>query len=177
MDAAARSLLGQLIARLSAVGVTARFEPAEKLHITLAFLGWVDAAQLAEIKETLADVTAGHEMFGLRLDRISAFPSERRPRVIWVGAYKTDKRYKALSDDLRTRFGALGFAFKTDAVAHVTLCRLKHSDAPLAQISDFSPIGVSVREIALFQSLQAAHTTRYHILQRAPLQEPSSGSS
>ncbi len=170
-------MLGQLSARLAARGVTARFEAPEKLHITLAFLGWVDATQLAEIKEALADVAARQEMFGLRLDKISAFPSERRPRVVWVGAYKTDKRYRALSDDFRTRFGELGFAFKTDAVAHVTLCRLKHSDAPLPHIADFSPIDVSVREITLFQSLQAAHTTRYDILQRAPLQELASASS
>lgn len=153
-------------------GVTALCERPEKLHITLAFLGWVDASQLVQIEETVVHVAAEHAIFALRLERISAFPNVRRPRIVWAGAYEVNSQYRALSTSLRTSFGEMGFAFQTNAVAHVTLCRLKHFNAPLPHILDFSPIVVNVREIAVFQSLPDGQTTRYEILRRAALQNP-----
>ncbi len=158
--------------------MTARFEAPEKLHITLAFLGWVDTPQLDQIQEAITDIAAAHGPFVLRLDRISAFPSERRPRIIFAGARAADKTYGALAAHVRTTYQAMDFDFKTDAVAHVTLCRLKHFEGTLPLI-DFNPIDIPVREIALFQSLPSAHTTRYEILHRAALRteyHPSTGS-
>ncbi len=137
--------------------------------MTLAFLGWVDAARLAPIAQTVRKIAAANGPFALRLDKVSAFPNERRPRVVWVGTRKPHPDYRALSTALRVRFRERGFEFETDSVAHVTLCRLKTFDTPLPSIWDVRPIEIAVREIALFQSLQAAQTTRYEILERAAL--------
>lgn len=171
MDRDVRSRITEVSARLRAAGVSARFEAPEKLHITLAFLGWVDAENVAPIGQTVQAIAEAHQPFDLRLDTISAFPSERRPRVIWLGTYKNHPDFRALTTTLRTRFGKLGFEFKSDAVQHITLCRLENSGAPLPSIPDVGPIAIAVREIALFQSLQAIQTTRYEILQRAALRK------
>ncbi|MDQ6826021.1 MAG: hypothetical protein M3Z14_02325 [Candidatus Eremiobacteraeota bacterium] len=63
----------------------------------------------------------------------------------------------------------MGFVFKKDAVPHVTICRLKDFDRPLPAVREFEPIDVTVREIALFESLRGGQTTHYEVLGRAAL--------
>ncbi len=120
----------------------------------------------------MQQVAAKREPFMIRLDKVSAFPNERRPRVVWVGVYKAPKTFSALAATVREKFSTLGFELATAAVAHVTLCRLKNFNHPLPLISGFAPIDVSVRNIVLFESLRAGQTTRYEVLERAALGEP-----
>jgi 2'-5' RNA ligase len=54
--------------------------PAEKLHLTLAFLGEVDESRMALLPDC-ARIGAAH--FRLELDRVGSF---RRARVAWAGA-------------------------------------------------------------------------------------------
>jgi 2'-5' RNA ligase len=69
---------------------------------------------------------------------------------------------------VRDAYGALGFSFEDDIVAHVTLARVKDPRGPLHTI-DVEPITVNVRCVSLFESLPAGRTTRYEVLHRATL--------
>jgi 2'-5' RNA ligase len=62
-----------------------RWVAAQNLHLTLKFLGDVSPANLEKLAEALkveADRLAGFE---LSVGRLGAFPTPRRPRVIWIG--------------------------------------------------------------------------------------------
>ena len=150
-------------------GLIARFESAEKYHLTLAFLGWVDAAQVDALTAALQLVASQRRPFALRFDRIGAFPHERRPRVVWIGSHQQPAAYRELAVSLHTAYGELGFEFKDDPVAHVTIARVKEMRAPLPTISSFESIAVRVSALTLFESLPAGRTTRYEVRAAAPL--------
>ncbi|MBV9149411.1 MAG: RNA 2',3'-cyclic phosphodiesterase [Candidatus Eremiobacteraeota bacterium] len=161
--------LAAIAERLRARGLVARFESAEKYHLTLAFLGWVDAAQVDALAAALKSAAAQHRPFALRFDRIGAFPHERKPRIVWIGAHQQPATYRELANSVHLSYGALGFAFKDDPVAHVTVARIKETRAPLPTLSSFAPIAVDVRALTLFESLPAGRTTRYEVRATAAL--------
>ncbi len=147
--------------RLRAANFEARYEPPEKLHVTLAFLGRVDAAQLPEVESMLDNVAAAHNAFALTLDKLGAFPHERRPRVIYVGSRAQGAPFRALATALRERYAAMGFSFDEDVVAHATIARVKGGSTQPLPLLDVAAMQLRVAELALFESLPDARTTRY----------------
>jgi 2'-5' RNA ligase len=63
----------------------ARWTDPDQIHVTLAFLGEVDAAKLRELAERLAAAFAPFEPLDLRLDGGGTFPPGRPARVAWLG--------------------------------------------------------------------------------------------
>jgi 2'-5' RNA ligase len=154
--------------RLRGAGLDARFESPEKLHITLAFLGWVDPEAVEPVRDALAHVAQNAKLFDLTLDKIGAFPHERKPRVVWIGASEQGPAFRELSRSVRAAYEDLGFTFDKDAVAHVTIARVKGGDAHLPML-DLKPMKLAVRELTLFESIPADRTTRYEVRARYPL--------
>lgn len=65
-------------------GVPIRWVPVENIHLTLKFLGDVSESNLDILKEMLEAEAARHSPFDISAGELGAFPSIRRPRVIWV---------------------------------------------------------------------------------------------
>jgi len=168
LDKRVRAQCASVAERLAAQGLDARYEAAEKLHITLAFLGWVDPGQVEPIRDALSAAAGTAPPFTLTLDSIGAFPHERRPKIVWIGARDQGAPYRRLAYGTRAAFEPLGFAFDKDAVAHVTIARVKGGRAHLP-ILDVAPMHLHVTEIALFESLPDGQTTRYEVRARASL--------
>ena len=63
-----------------------RWLPEDQLHLTLSFLGDVDAAQEARLREAFAQVRV--PPFFLPLRGVGLFSAKGRPSVIWVGVGK-----------------------------------------------------------------------------------------
>lgn len=59
-----------------------RWLPRSMLHLTLSFLGRVDDAQLAAVKEGLERLTATAAPFRYAVPLLTGFPSVARPRVV-----------------------------------------------------------------------------------------------
>jgi 2'-5' RNA ligase len=165
LSARERAACAAVAQRLQTCGVRGRFEFEEKLHITLAFLGYVDAARVAGISEALREVASQARAFELRLDKMGAFPNERAPRIVYLGAREPGEAFRSLARSARAAYEQLGFTFSKHAVAHVTLARVRQTErAPLPAL-DILPISIRVRELTLFESLadRARHTTRYEV--------------
>lgn len=62
-----------------------RWNDVAQLHITLHFLGEIDAAQRDGLRSALQTIAASIMPFRLHLGEIGAFPSPSAPRVIWIG--------------------------------------------------------------------------------------------
>ena len=168
LTANARAACAGVTNRLKSAGLPGRFEPAEKLHLTLAFLGNVTAEIVAPVQEALANACAQSPAFVLTIDRVGAFPHERRPRVVYAGCREPGTPFHALSTRVRAALGELGFRFESAAVAHVTLARIKGGDAHLPSV-EFSPIDLGVDAVALFESIPDGRTTRYDVIRRIKL--------
>jgi 2'-5' RNA ligase len=128
LDNAARAACSEVAARIQNTGFPAAFESADKLHLTLAFLGNVPEERAGEPAAALQRAASLLSPFTLTLDCIGAFPHERRPRVVYVGARQQGAAFRNAAGLVRTEYQRLGFSFKDDAIAHVTIARVKGSD-------------------------------------------------
>jgi len=170
LDDTARSACAAAAQSLQHIGFSAKYEAPEKLHVTLAFLGYVDADRVASIQEALAATASRFVPFAVSLDKLGAFPHERRPRVVFVGSRAQGATFRTLAAGLRHAYRELGFTFDDDAVVHVTIARVKESKRPLPLV-DFAAIQMPVQSLALFESLPdpANRTTRYETIATASL--------
>jgi RNA 2',3'-cyclic 3'-phosphodiesterase len=99
--------------------------PAHNLHLTLRFLGDVDADSVPAIGEAMRRAAAAHASFDLRWNGVGVFPSLRRPNVVWVG---TDDHgaSERLVDALSRELTPLGIASEDRAWRpHLTIARIK----------------------------------------------------
>lgn len=62
-----------------------RWVASKNLHLTLKFLGDVSPANLDRLAEALKMESVRHEKFSFSVGGLGAFPTSRRPRVIWIG--------------------------------------------------------------------------------------------
>jgi 2'-5' RNA ligase len=96
------------------------------------------------------------------LDKVGAFPHERRPRIVYAGAREQGGAFRLLSAGVRTEYAKLGFSFKDDAVAHVTIARVKDPCRPLPLI-EIAPARLPIAALTLFESIfdREKNTSRY----------------
>jgi RNA 2',3'-cyclic 3'-phosphodiesterase len=124
-DAVCRAL-GELIAQLKPKSRTARWVRPESMHVTLKFLGNVDAQKLDSIRTALSTIHSTQPV-EVHFRGIGFFPSERRPRAIWSGIEATPNLFK-LAGATEQALKPLGFARESRPfVPHLTLARLNSS--------------------------------------------------
>ncbi|HOK55918.1 MAG TPA: RNA 2',3'-cyclic phosphodiesterase [bacterium] len=96
----------------------------ENLHITLKFLGEVEEKDIEEIKKKLEICANKFKSFGVEIKGIGVFPSEKRIRVLWIGA--EDEGYlKKLNNEIEEEMSELGFEKEKEFVSHITVARFK----------------------------------------------------
>ncbi len=157
----------------------ARWEPAEKLHLTLHFLGEVDGGTMRRLIDALTGVEA--PSFPLFLHGVGYFPPRGPARSVWVGVRRSD----AL-EDLHRRTGRvierLGLSRdRRTFVPHVTLARLRKPDMDAVAAFvvrhatlDLGPF--SVERFVLYRSVQGKRGSHYRFEAVFPLARPSGAS-
>lgn len=103
-----------------------RWVPGAQLHLTLKFLGEVAADSLPAVRAAVDAACAGQGCFTLALRGAGAFPSEQRPRVVWVGVGAGAAAVTATAASLERCLTPLGFAPEQRAFTpHLTVGRVK----------------------------------------------------
>lgn len=147
---------------------------APPLHLTLKFLGNTDAAALEGISAAIAAVCTRHEPLQLEIRGVGAFPTVKRPSVVWAGIHPA-RPLAALAAGLAARLAPLGFTPERRAFhPHVTLARVKgRPPAALAEIMALDaeePFGVAtIGETLFYQSLLTPAGPQYTVLRRMAL--------
>jgi len=137
LDEEIQAGLARIIARLRR-RITSRvtWVPEENLHLTLKFLGEVDAKSLSRLQSAAELLLAKLSPFSWQLDRLGCFPRPERPRVIWAGAQSEPQEIQMLHANLETQLQPLGYPPERGRfTAHVTLGRVKERGPGLAQIA------------------------------------------
>jgi 2'-5' RNA ligase len=123
------SALDDIQSRLkSAVGSRAKVKWVKpgNIHLTLQFLGEVGVDVLDEMAGLLKEAFRDNPPFEVRLSGLGAFPSPKKPRVVWVGIQAGVGELRAVSDAVFEVTGAFGFAReKRPFKPHVTLGRVR----------------------------------------------------
>lgn len=102
-----------------------RWVAADNIHLTLKFLGNVDADKMPALQNAVADACTGTSPFVLKLDGVGAFPNLTRPNVVWVGIKGDIKMATRLAQKIDDACAALGFPREERAFSpHLTLGRV-----------------------------------------------------
>lgn len=108
-----------------------RWVAPENIHITLKFLGDVDATHLPALERAIARVCNEFAPFTLTIGGAGAFPNTRKPNVIWVGARGQVDVAARLAEQIDAACATFGFAREERAFTpHLTLGRVKRDASP-----------------------------------------------
>jgi len=145
-----RRSIADLIAELRKTGAGVAWVPAEKVHLTLKFLGNTDASMIPAMKEQFSKKLSHYNVFCIKIVGVGCFPSERRPRVLWVGVENSDD-LRRIRKDLDTEVAGFGFASENRPFSpHLTIGRVRSQKGiaeMLKRISEFRTADFGVVEV------------------------------
>lgn len=155
-----------------------RWVRPENFHLTLKFLGEMDAAGLEDLQAVLERVAERHRVFEVDLQGVGAFPNLRRPRVLWVGVLGDLSPLKSMARQLNRELEALGVPPEAKPFSgHLTLGRIKRPapnpalEKELATFSESRVGRLRVEEVCLFQSQLKRGGPEYTCLSRHGLHD------
>ncbi len=131
---AARAGILAVIGEFRQRGVRASWSRTSTIHLTLQFLGDVEESELENVVEAVRSCAADVAPFRMSIGGLGAFPSPRRPRVIWVGVDAPDELYE-LQERIEGALTELGIKRERRRFhPHVTLGRLRDSTADVERL-------------------------------------------
>lgn len=137
-----------------------RLMRAETLHMTLAFIGAVAPARLADLIAAGTQAVAGHAPFELVIDRLAYW---RHNQIVWAGCDAAPGPLDALAADLRAAVRRAGLPVAGPAFkAHVTLARKAAGYKKLAPTE--LPLRWPVKECCLMASETTTNGARYTLI-------------
>jgi len=151
--------------------------PPENLHVTLAFLGELNGADISGAADaTRAAARASSGSWTVAWGGAGAFPSRRRPRVVWFSLADpatTTKVQGLLIAELRQRGLPVD---ERPFRPHLTLARVrseltreKADDLEASLAALVPPLPASVVALVLYRSKQGRGPAVYEQLERASL--------
>jgi 2'-5' RNA ligase len=114
-------------------GLDAGWSRPEGWHLTLKFLGPVASDRIDPLLERLPGCTVRHDAFSIHLTGFGAFPSARRPRVLWIGLETDDgaASLAALAREIDEVTAPLGHPPEERPFSpHLTVARLNSGGKP-----------------------------------------------
>ncbi len=175
-----RQRMARAVRRMRDTGLPVRWVEPDQIHLTLKFLGEVRPERIGQVKAAVARVASKTRPFTLNMRGSGAFPTTRRPRVIWLGAEATPE-LRCLKHDLEWELAPLGFDREVRAFhPHITLGRAR-PDARAGDFRGFEELvasmdfraAITVRSIDLMKSTLSARGARYDKLMSAKLGQPA----
>lgn len=180
--------MARIIDHLQATDLPVRWIDPDNGHLTLHFLGDVEAEMAELLRMAMGVALTHHTAFELRTADPGAFPSARRPRVLWLGLWGQTYRLEALYNDLGDFLDDFGLDIEDVPFhPHITLGRVRDVEGLKVgllpdQVRDAfatiqeeglaahdSPVPFPITEIQLVRSHLSKDGPRYEVLARYTL--------
>ena len=167
------SLQGQL----AKTGAGVKWADPAGMHVTVLFLGDLDDRDVLAVCKAVEAVAAGEPPFPLRVSGVGAFPTPRRPKVVWGGVTDGADALRRLHAALQTRMLDLALVAREERAytPHLTLGRVKGEADGQALAAELPKLlawdggrGV-VDEVIVYSSELRRDGPEYAVLGRAPL--------
>ena len=146
-----------------ATGETVRWTPEDQIHLTLQFLGNISPTEVERIQSQLAPLP---RTLRLAAQGLGAFPSPRRPRVIWAGLGGDIDELKRLQAAVE---GVTGRKEERSFHPHLTIGRVRegrHAKLNLARWKDERFGEWDARELLLMQSKLSPKGATHSVIAR-----------
>jgi 2'-5' RNA ligase len=138
----------------------AKWVETGNIHLTLKFLGNINAAIIGDITRALEEAARGIPTIHLNVESLGAFPNNNRTQVIWVGLTGDLEKLRNLQRRVDTALERLGFLGETRPFSpHLTIARLRD----WATYSDRQSIGKLIAETA-FHSGHDFRVSSIHLM-------------
>jgi 2'-5' RNA ligase len=174
LPAAVRDELARAIEALRSAVPNAKWVPPENLHLTLAFLGSVEADRIDELAAAIASAIEDNAQISTSVGELGAFPSVRRARVVWAGLDDLTGGLRGLAGKVAGVLEPLGFPRESRAFQpHVTLARLRAPGAIELGAVQVEPLTFSVERVSLFESRLGRPAPVYEELATFPFRRGS----
>jgi len=177
MPPAVRRSLGDLVDLLHRKASAVHWVDPHGIHLTLRFLGEVQAERLEAIVAAARAGLDGRPAPRLRTGELGVFPERGRPRVVWVGLEDEAGTLADLHRALEGALEPLGFAPEGRPYSpHLTLGRVREGGDPrrvLSEVTAPESLSFQVAEAVLMESLLGDGPARYEVRARFGLREIS----
>lgn len=158
------------------------WERAEKLHLTLKFLGELEAERVAALSRAATRAAESVGTFTVTLAEAGAFPVSGNPRVLWLGLRDETNRLAALYERLEEECARENFPREARPFhPHITIARIRIPNASarhlaaLHRATEFEPATFNVNEFVVMQSQLGTGGSRYTPLSRHVLKTEAGG--
>ena len=173
---AAVSLIERLRERVKRLAPRSRITwvTADRLHVTVRFIGNVDADRADAVRRVLAP-PFGQAPFDLTLAGVGTFPPKGPPRVLSSGVSNGREPLLAIEQRVSERLARAGIAAEQRPYTpHLTLARVRDAgglrSAPFLEGASETTLGTTaVEAITLFESRLSPKGPTYVALQRISL--------
>ena len=176
-----RKALEAIQKELKQCGAGVRFVKPNSIHLTLKFWGNIQPAQVDDIALTVAQEIRDQPPITLRPAGLGAFPSLRKPRVIWIGMEGEVQRLNGIQARVESALEPLGFAReKRGFRPHLTIGRVKDRRRLQSLVDAMATLEMEpfnsfdADEIILYKSDLRPTGALYTKLHRMPLAAPAS---
>ncbi len=132
-----------------------KWEPNEKLHLTLKFIGEVNDELLSQIVDELY-FTENYSVINCSIYKFDFFFRNKKPSILWAGL-KTDESLLKLVDEINIRLKKFSIPVEDKKFkSHLTLMRIKN-DPGINFVNNFKnftfePILFTANSVSLFKS-------------------------
>ncbi len=104
-----------------------KWEPLNKLHLTLKFLGNTKEEIIPDINTQIEKLLNKHDALYLSLSSFGMFLKDKIPRILWIGL-KEDEKLSNLVSKIDALISNYGYEKeKRKFTPHITLLRIKES--------------------------------------------------
>lgn len=147
----------------------------EGLHITLKFIGEVEAACIEVLARAAGAAAEGCKPFRLSIEESGTFPPRGAARVLWLGVKDESGQLSCLQSRLERECEAAGFRAEPRAFKpHLTVARLRTPKDAFAlseahRHTPFGPFDFEVSELLVIRSELGPGGSRYTPLTRHAL--------
>lgn len=157
-----------------------RWEPPEKFHATITFIGDTVDPAIGKIVSAMQGIAAAHTQFDLTYSKIGCFPTMHRPRVVWIGVETVPETLVTLKQELDTALSSFDIVIEDRPFQpHVTLGRVNnmsgrnglHRLISTMESLNLKPLGCRVIGIHLIESRLLPRGSEYISLATCILQK------
>ncbi len=154
-----------------------KWTEADNLHLTLQFLGEVERKETLAICQLVQRCAKSFPSFNLEVTGLGAFPTPRRPKIIWLGIGDGRDELIALHDRIEAPLAERGGYRREDRgyTPHLTLGRIASEEREdgwteaLAEHAGWSAGATLIDEVLVMSSELHRSGPVYSILGRAKL--------
>jgi 2'-5' RNA ligase len=171
---ASREHLAKTIERLRALAPSAKWVSEDALHLTLAFLGEIEAGSVPAIVASLAAAASQHDSFELGVGGGGTFGPSRSAHVLWAGITAGALPLGAVQRDVVSALVPHGYQPENRPFTpHITLARARdpRGDEAFARCSAAvdPDLGTSaIATLILYESVSTGRGARYVALATLP---------